>query len=149
MCLSEYLLFRYEKRPVDLVTAPQGNPEELAKAQTLVDQASNAVDEVLNALEAQKAAAAQAKRDEEASEKKGEELVVAKRELEAALEEVKAQEAAYNSKTAELEAKVEAGGVSGLRAKNELAQVFHLPPSLYLLPAATLTVSMTSGYETN
>ena len=128
-----------------MVTAPQGDPEELAKAQALVDQAAAAVDEVLSRLEAQRLATEKARQDEalaaqreaEAAQREAE-LVQAKKELEAALAELvgpidhvqqflmlhqKAQEDAYNKKTQELKAKSEAGGVSGLRAKNELAQV--------------------------
>ena len=32
MCLSEYLLFKFQRPPVELILAPQGDPEELAKA---------------------------------------------------------------------------------------------------------------------
>lgn len=136
MCLSEYLLFKYSKQVVDLVEAPQGDPEELARAQALVDAAAAAVDEVLNRLEAQKAATRAAREAEDLAKQREEEsrlreqesqqreveLQAAKRELEAALAEVKAQEDAYNRKTEELKAKSEGGGVAALRAKNELAQ---------------------------
>jgi len=144
MCLSEYLLFKYGRSVVDLVTAPQGDPEELAKAQALVDQAAAAVDEVLSRLEAQRLATEKARQDEalaaqreaEAAQREAE-LVQAKKELEAALAELKAQEDAYNKKTQELKAKSEAGGVSGLRAKNELAQ--HLEEDPLPLRRAKLT----------
>jgi len=129
MCLSEYLLFKFQRPPVELILAPQGDPEELAKAQRLVDQASAAVDAVVEKLEQTKAATAeakaahqQAKADEAAAAQRQVELQAAKKELEAALEEVKAQEAAYNQKTEQLKAKSEGGGVAALRAKNELAQ---------------------------
>jgi len=122
MCLSEYLLFKYARTVKDLVTAPQGDPEELARAQALVDEASRAVDQVLDALEAQKQTAKKAAADEEAAAQKQLELQAAKKDLEVALEEVKVQEAAYNAKTEELKSKSEGGGVAALRAKNELAQ---------------------------
>ena len=82
MCFSEYLLFKFSKNPVDLITAPQGkvygahqraacscwplplltlllgDPEELARAQKLVNDACHALDEVSSKLDEQKAAAA-------------------------------------------------------------------------------------------
>ena len=42
--------------------------------------------------------------------------------MEAAVAELKAQQDAYDSKTEQLRAKSEGGGVAALRAKNELAQ---------------------------
>ena len=54
MCLSEYLLWKFSKSVQDLVTAPQGDPEELKRAQQLVEEASKALDVVLEKLEAQK-----------------------------------------------------------------------------------------------
>ena len=56
-----------KKTVKDLVTAPQGDPEELARAQALVEAASKALDEVLAALDQAKKTAAQAKKDEEAA----------------------------------------------------------------------------------
>jgi len=50
---------------------------------------------------------------------------------------LKAQEAAYAAKTADLQAKSEAGGVYGMRAKNELAQ--HLSEDPLPLRKAKLT----------
>ena len=52
-----------------------------------------------------------------------EELRAAQAEVEAALAEVKKEEAAYNARTEELKEKSETGGaVSRGKAKNELAQ---------------------------
>lgn len=58
MAISEYLVFKHNKLPHDLVNAPQGDSAELAKAQALVDEATRALDELLTKLEEQKAAAA-------------------------------------------------------------------------------------------
>jgi len=137
MCFSEYLLFKYNRGVGDLVTAPQGDPEELRKAQELVDRANAALDTVLQKLEDQKAAVAQAARDERAAADRKAELDAAQRELEAALSELKAQEDAYNAKTDELKRKSEGGGVAALRAKNELAQ--HLEEDPLPLRRAKIT----------
>eukprot|EP01090_Pellita_catalonica_P002691 TRINITY_DN12264_c0_g1_i1.p1 TRINITY_DN12264_c0_g1~~TRINITY_DN12264_c0_g1_i1.p1 ORF type:complete len:404 (+),score=162.31 TRINITY_DN12264_c0_g1_i1:50-1261(+) len=68
-------------------------------------------------------AAADAKAQEDDAKAREEELRAAQSELEAALAELKAQEDAYNNKTADLKKKSETGGiVSRNRAKNELAQ---------------------------
>jgi hypothetical protein len=110
MCLSEYLLFKFSKNPKDLVNAPQGDPEELGKAQSMVEEASKAFDEVLAQLEAQKKAAAA--------------LAKAEAESKAALEELEAQEKALADKIATLTKKSEEGGVvSRNKAKAELEQL--------------------------
>jgi len=109
MCFSEYLLFKFKKTVKDLVTAPQGDPEELARAQALVEAASKALDEVLAALDQAKKTAAQAKKDEEAAA--------------AALAVLQEEERLFNDKCAELDRKSRNGGVAGLRAKNELDQL--------------------------
>eukprot|EP00009_Paramoeba_aestuarina_P017790 CAMPEP_0201542652 /NCGR_PEP_ID=MMETSP0161_2-20130828/72152_1 /ASSEMBLY_ACC=CAM_ASM_000251 /TAXON_ID=180227 /ORGANISM="Neoparamoeba aestuarina, Strain SoJaBio B1-5/56/2" /LENGTH=301 /DNA_ID=CAMNT_0047950325 /DNA_START=70 /DNA_END=975 /DNA_ORIENTATION=+ len=110
MAISEYLLFKYSKSAKDFVNAPQGDSDELDKAQKLVDESSKALDEVLAKLEEQKKAEEEAAKAEAAAK--------------AALEELHAQEKAQADKIAELEKKSETGGVvSRNKAKAELEQV--------------------------
>mmetsp|Transcript_9913 Transcript_9913/g.13363 ORF Transcript_9913/g.13363 Transcript_9913/m.13363 type:complete len:315 (-) Transcript_9913:53-997(-) len=117
MCLSEYLLFKYSRSAKDLVNAPQGDSDELAKAQKLVADATHALDEVLAKLEEQKAAAARLAKAEADAAK-------AEAEAKAALDELHAQEKALADKIASLEKKSEEGGVvSRNKAKAELEQL--------------------------
>jgi DNA repair exonuclease SbcCD ATPase subunit len=124
MCISEYLLFKFGKTAAHLVDAPQGDPKELQAAQALVDEASRALDEVLEQLEQQKRVAAQlaeAERQAQAAKAAAEE---ATNEQKAAAAELQAQEDAYHSKIADLEKKSQEGGVvSRNKAKAELEQV--------------------------
>jgi len=83
MSLLEYLMFRYNIEPHAMVTAPQGgDAEQIAKAQAMVESAQKAVDAMNAAL-----AAAQA----------------AENENKAALDELRAQEKAFEDKKAALE----------------------------------------------
>jgi len=117
MCISEYLLFKFNKSAHDLVNAPQGDSAELAKAQALVDEASRALDDLLAKLEEQKIAVAK-------SEKAELEAAKAEEEAKAALDELHAQEKALADKIASLEKKSEEGGVvSRNKAKAELEQL--------------------------
>jgi len=99
MALVEFLLYRYKQSIRELLDRPQGeNPEELKKAETMVKEAQAA-------LEALKKAEA---------------------ELKAAINELKKQEDAFNSKCADLERKSQdssASMVSRSKAANELAQL--------------------------
>jgi len=90
MSLIEYLMFRYNIEPHAMVTAPQGgDQEQINKAQAMVDSAQKAVD-------AMNAALAEAKKAVEAA-------VQAENENKAALEELRAQEKAFEDKKAALE----------------------------------------------
>jgi len=142
--LVHYLIFRYKADWHFLVNAPQGNQEEIAKAQRLLDEVQELLaeaqakeDQARREEAAAKAAAAEAerkaaaaKRAAEAAEaaagearRTAEEAKAAQRELEAALEALKEQEDAKNRKTEELKRKSEEGGlVQRNKAKNELAQ---------------------------
>lgn len=141
--LTHYLLFRYDADWHTLMTAPQGDPEQVRMAQEKLQAAQAAVEEAKAASdeararereavqqeekskqrEAESYAAAQRSKEAEAEAAQREkELAAAKVELEAALKELEAQEAAYKAKTEELQRKSEGGGVAALRAKNELAQ---------------------------
>jgi DNA repair exonuclease SbcCD ATPase subunit len=101
--LALYLIARFKVDWHRLVNASQGdNQEEVARAQRMLE-------EVQAALREAEAREAEAK--------------AAQAELEAALADLKAQEDAYNSRTAELTRKSEEGSVvQRNKAKNELAQ---------------------------
>jgi chemotaxis protein histidine kinase CheA len=117
MCISEYLLFKYKQSPIALVTAPQGDSEDLAKAQRLYDEATAALDDVLARLEAQKEAARKSAEAEKAAQD-------AEQAAKEALAELQAQEKAFQEKLSSLEQKSNEGGVvSRNRAKAELEQL--------------------------
>lgn len=146
-----YLIFRYKVDWHYLVNAPQGNPEEVAKAQRMLEEvqaalaaAQRTADEARrSAHEATKREAeakrdeaeakrteeeakrteAESKRTEAEAQRRADELRTAQQEVETALAELHAQEQAYNNKTEELKRKSEEGSVvQRNKAKNELAQ---------------------------
>jgi DNA polymerase III gamma/tau subunit len=137
MCISEYLLFKYSKSVKALVNAPQGDEEQLRRAQALVEAATAALDEVMRQLEAQKAVVAQAAADEKLAKENEEKAKVAEKQAQVdkeaaaaaveeqkkAREELEAQQRAYDQRIADLVKKSEEGGVvSRNRAKAELEQ---------------------------
>eukprot|EP00211_Chloroparvula_japonica_P007796 CAMPEP_0119131118 /NCGR_PEP_ID=MMETSP1310-20130426/9491_1 /TAXON_ID=464262 /ORGANISM="Genus nov. species nov., Strain RCC2339" /LENGTH=314 /DNA_ID=CAMNT_0007121671 /DNA_START=57 /DNA_END=1001 /DNA_ORIENTATION=+ len=122
MAISEYLLFKYGQNAKDLVTSPQGDSDELAKAQALYEEASAALDDVMKKLEASKKAAADAKAAEAAA-------AAAAEEAKRSLAELQKQEEAYKNKCDTLRKKSEEGGVvSRNKAKNELEQLLAEDP---------------------
>mmetsp|Transcript_1056 Transcript_1056/g.1541 ORF Transcript_1056/g.1541 Transcript_1056/m.1541 type:complete len:320 (-) Transcript_1056:75-1034(-) len=115
------------------VNASQGDNQEE------VEQAQQMLNEVLAALEEMKRSAEAAKQAEAAAKQAEAEAKQAQAELEAALAEVKAQEDAYNSKTEQLKAKSETGGiVSRNKAKAELE--IHLAEDPLPLRRAKITL---------
>jgi len=121
--LVHFFIFRYRVDWHKLVNAPQGNQEEIERAQRLLDQVQAAFASAKRAETEAVAREADAKRDEKLAHERAAEAKVAQAELEAALAEVQAQEHAYNSKTEELKRKSEEGSlVQRNKAKNELAQ---------------------------
>eukprot|EP01107_Rhizomastix_libera_P002526 TRINITY_DN1442_c0_g1_i1.p1 TRINITY_DN1442_c0_g1~~TRINITY_DN1442_c0_g1_i1.p1 ORF type:complete len:299 (-),score=107.40 TRINITY_DN1442_c0_g1_i1:83-979(-) len=116
MSMIEYLIFRYGISIQQVVNAPQGgNPEELKKAQVMVDNAQNAVSDMLKHLEIAKASAKAAE--------------AAEAENKAALEELHNQEKAYADKKTDLEKKSQEGGVvMRNKAANELQQLLAEDP---------------------
>jgi len=101
--LVHYLIAKYKADLHKLVNASQGdNAEEVAKAQSLLEQAQAAL---------------------ENAQKRAKDSAQAEAELKKSLEELRAQEEAFNNKTAELTRKTNEGGVvSQNKAKAELAQ---------------------------
>jgi len=114
--LIHYLIFKYKADWHFMVNAPQGNQEEIAKAQRMLDEVQAALAEAQQREE-------QAKKDEAESKRAAKEAHAAKLELDAALQALKEQEDEFNRTTAELTRKSEEGGlVQRNKAKNELAQ---------------------------
>eukprot|EP01124_Arcella_intermedia_P022528 TRINITY_DN3376_c0_g1_i1.p1 TRINITY_DN3376_c0_g1~~TRINITY_DN3376_c0_g1_i1.p1 ORF type:complete len:303 (-),score=67.90 TRINITY_DN3376_c0_g1_i1:83-991(-) len=103
MGMIEFLVWEHQQTVKELLLRPQGSGDnsEIAKAQALLDDVSKSFAE---------------------AEKKKQDLVNAENELKAELGKLKEQEDAYNKKTEELKAKSEGSGVAAMRAKNELAQ---------------------------
>jgi len=116
--ICHFLLARYKADLHKLVTASQGdNIAEIEKAQKM--------------LETAQAACREAEAKQQASAK-------AEAELKAALKELKAQEDAFNAKTADLKRKSEEGSVVAQnKAKNELSQ--HLASDPLPLRKAKIT----------
>jgi len=114
--LIHFLIFRYSVDWHWMVNAPQGNQEEIAKAQRMLD-------EVLVLLAEAQRKEDEARRDEAAAKRAADEAHAAKLELQAALDALKEQEDAKNRRTEELKRASEEGGlVQRNKAKNELAQ---------------------------
>jgi chemotaxis protein histidine kinase CheA len=129
--LTHFFIFRYRVDWHKLVNAPQGNQEEIAKAQRMLD-------EVQKAFEQAKAAEKEAVAREADAHARAEESRAAQHELELALAELKAQEDAFNNTTKELTRKSEEGSVVARnKAKNELAQ--HLSSDPLPLRRAKIT----------
>jgi len=130
--LAHYLIFRFNIDWHYFVNASQGdNQEEVAQAQRLLDQVTQALVEVQKTAEASRIAEVESKKASVAAK-------AAQEELEAALAELKAQEDAYNNKKLDLERKSQEGGVvSRNKAANELAQ--HLAEDPLPLRRAKIT----------
>ena len=118
MSMLEYIMYRYNIEPHAMVTAPQGgDQEQINKAQAMVDSAQSAVDSMNAALDAAKKAVDAA--------------VAAENENKAALEELHAQEKAFEDKKAALEKTkndMSIGVVKRNRAANELDQMLSEDP---------------------
>jgi len=141
MALSEYLIFKYNKTPKQLIEAPQGgNEKELAAAQAMMLEVQTALQEVQSKLESQKAAlaaqkeakaaadAARAAAEQSLAEQKAaeEQVRAAEAELQAAVDDLKKQESEYHGKIAAAEARANdesLGAVQRNKAKNEVAQL--------------------------
>jgi len=134
MAISEYLLFKYNKTPRQLIDAPQGgNERELKAASDLLAQVQTALEDVQTKLESQKEAksaadAAKIVADQSLAEQKAaeEQVRAAEAELKAAVDDLKKQETEYHGKIAAAEAKANdeaLGAVQKNKAKNEVAQL--------------------------
>jgi len=122
MAMSEYLLGKFQKRPEELISAPQGGQAEASKleaAKRAVADAATALSSAIAREEASIKAAKDAEKALWASE-------AAKQELAAAVAELEAQEKALADKKAGYQAKIDDPNLSAMKkgtAKNELAQL--------------------------
>jgi len=125
MSLTEFLAFRFKKSIQEVIDAPQGdNQEEIEAAQAAVDAAQNAVDKMVARLDEAKAAS-------DAAEAAAAPYRAAVAENEKALEELHAQEKAYEDKKAALEKTkndMSIGVVKRNKAANELDQLLGEDP---------------------
>eukprot|EP00457_Paulinella_chromatophora_P005461 gb/GEZN01005478.1/.p1 GENE.gb/GEZN01005478.1/~~gb/GEZN01005478.1/.p1 ORF type:complete len:397 (-),score=138.29 gb/GEZN01005478.1/:540-1730(-) len=146
MALSEYLVFKYDKTPLQLVEAPQGSDEvgiakaqakmaavqeKLAAVQENIQQVEEQTAEVKRKLEETALKLEQQKAQEISNAEAIAQLAAAKEELAAALAELKKQEDEFAAKKAELEAKSHdqaLGVVQRNRASNMLAQMLAEDP---------------------
>jgi hypothetical protein len=122
MALSEYLLGKFQKKPEELISAPQGGQAEaskLAAAKKAVADAAAALTQAVAREEASAKAAKDAEKALWASE-------AAKAELAAAVAELESQEKALADKKAGYQSKIDDPTLSAMKvgtAKNELAQL--------------------------
>jgi len=133
MALLEYLAFKYSKGVQQVIDAPQGdNQEEIEKAQAELRAVQEALDSVQRKLAEQKSAEEEVKRrlsdqTKRLAEQKQAEALVRQAEEEqlAAVNDLKAQEDAYQRQITELTQKSEQGDsiVAKNKAKQELAQL--------------------------
>jgi len=145
MGLVEFLVWEYKQSVHELMQRPQGGESgEVIKAKAMLEEVEARSKAANTALEQASYTEATAKRSKEAAiisateaTKTAKAAAVAAAEQQSAVDALKSQEACYASKTAELQAKAEVGGVSGMRAKNELAQ--HLGEDPLPLRKAKLT----------
>jgi len=164
MGFIEFCIWEYKADVKTLMTRPQGGGGgEVQKAQELLNQVTAAFTAAQNALDqatkteaeakrakeaavkseaAAKTAAESARKTAEEAAKTAAEASAAAKEQQAAVDDLKSQEDAYASKTNELQAKADVGGVAGMRAKNELAQ--HLGEDPLPLRKAKLTATAAS-----
>jgi len=139
--LIHYLLFKYNVDWRRLVNSKGDNSAEMKEAQAKLDAVSKAFDESDAKLQVSKKAEAEARTQEAAARAQEAPFKAALEEQQAAVDEVKAQENAYNKKTEDLKRKSEEGGVVAQnKAKNELAQ--HLAEDPLPLRKAKITLEV-------
>jgi len=145
MGMVEFLVWHYKLSTVELLARPQGGASaELQRAQEMLAAVEVAFTQARAALEQAAVTEAEANKRKEAAlataataKSAADAAAAAAAEQQAAVDALKAQEDAYAAKTKDLTAKSEAGGVSGMRSKNELAQ--HLQEDPLPLRKAKLT----------
>jgi len=137
--ITHYLLFRFNVDWHTLVNTSADNSEEIAEAQRLLDQVIASFNESDRQAKLARAAEHEARKQEEAARKEEAPFKAAQEEVNAALAEVKFQEAARDSKTEQLKKQCEEGGVvQQNKAKNMLAQ--HLQENPLPLNKARVTL---------
>jgi hypothetical protein len=115
--------FTEAQRALDQATTTEAAAQQAEKAAVASElKAKSAAEDAKKTEEAAKNAAAVAAKAADEALARANAAAAAAREQQAAVDDLKSQEDAHAAKTKELEAKAEAGGVAGMRAKNELAQ---------------------------
>jgi len=145
MGMLEFLVWQYKLSVEELMKRPQGGASpELERAQQMLREVEVAFKKAQDALDLAAKTEEQAKKDKAVAIASAEEAsrtaklaAAAAAEQQAAVDALKAQELEYSNKAKALTAASEAGGVSGMRAKNELAQ--HLGEDPLPLRKAKLT----------
>jgi len=122
MSCMEYLVWIYKKSVEETVDAPQGdNSAAIAAAQKKLDAVQTQLAECDRKIAENNASIERVKKEKV-------ELAAAEVELKAAVEALHKEEEALATKKADLEKKSQGGGVSGMKAKNELAQLLGEDP---------------------
>lgn len=126
MCITEYLVDKYKKKPDDVVNAPQGDVDEakLKEAQDACDKAAAALDQAATEAEA----ARDAKDEADAAVAK---VKAAEAELQAAIDEITALEEEKANKIAKCQKIIDdpnAGAVKKGRAVQEKEQTLAEDP---------------------
>jgi len=115
--------FNAAQQALDKATATENEAKRSKEAAVASEnRAKQAAEAAKKTEEAAKGAAAAAAKDAAAAKSSADAAAAAAAEQQAAVNDLKSQEDAHAAKTKELEAKADAGGVSGMRSKNELAQ---------------------------
>ncbi|KAL6065555.1 Merozoite surface protein 3a [Balamuthia mandrillaris] len=144
--LLHILIFKYNVDWHFMVNAPQGNKDEIAKAQAMLDEVQAAffasearAEESRQAYQAAAAREREAKQKEQEAREQEAPFKAAQEEVDAALAEVNSQEESRRLRTEELERKSKEGGVvQQNKAKAELAQ--HLAEDPLPLRKAKITL---------
>jgi len=144
--LIHILIIKYNVDYKKLVNAPQGNKEEIRKAQAMLDEVQTAfresealAEEAKTALRESQARESEAKAKEAAAREQEAPFKAAQEEVDRALADVKSQETARDTKTEDLKRKSSEGGVvQQNKAKAELAQ--HLAQDPLPLSKAKITL---------
>jgi DNA repair exonuclease SbcCD ATPase subunit len=127
--ITHYLLFRYNVDWHQLVNTAGDNSEEIAQAQTMLNEVIAAFQESDRQAQNAKNAENHAKKEEAAAREQEAPFKAAQEEVDSSLAEVKSQEEARNSKTELLKKQSEEGGVvQQNKAKNQLAQHLNEDP---------------------
>jgi len=115
--------FTVAQEALDRATATANEAKRFTEAAVASEnKAKQAAEGAKKTEDAAKSAALAAAMDAVAAKSSAGLASAAAAEQQAAVNDLKSQEDSYSAKTKELEAKAEAGGVSGMKAKNELAQ---------------------------
>jgi len=124
MSLIEYLVWIYDKTPVETVLSPQGdNTKEIEAAQKKMQAVQTALEDVETKSEANRIALEESKQAIEASKQSEAQVRAAEAELEAAVAELASQEKAYKDKISGLESKANDDSLSTVKKSQAAAEL--------------------------